>query len=452
MSITYNPDDPLYADADDVSREIDRVFDICHGCRVCFSLCPSFTDLFNSIDAHDGRVSELTPEERDGVISECYQCKLCALRCPYVPPHEWLLDFPKLMLRAAIQKKNSDPPPFHVRLADSVMSRTDLSGRFATAFSGLVNPVVTSKGGLIRKAMESVSGIASQRLLPPYAKRRFSTWFKRDHVANRTATGNPGREKTDNPMRSVALFPTCFVEYMDPEIGKDLVGVLEHAGASCTLPSGTQCCGAPWLHSGHIEQFRQTAAKNIEALRESATNGAQVIVPQATCAYVMRKDYPELIDSSDARVVADAVREPMEYLIGLRKGNSDLFDSLFPPLQKEGSADGADNDLSIVYHVSCHTQAQGVGLKARDLFGALGFSVKLVNKCAGIDGTWGYKSKNYALAKKVAQPMKRAIDDAAPREVCGDCHLANYAILEETGLRSVHPIQILARAYGIRSD
>jgi Fe-S oxidoreductase len=454
MSITYNPDDLLYTDADDVSREIGRVFDICHGCRVCFNLCPSFTDLFNSIDAHDGRAGELASGERDKVVEECYQCKVCALRCPYVPPHEWELDFPKLMLRAAIQKRASSPLSTKMRLADSVMSRTDISGRVATAFSDLINPAMKARGSLLRKVAEGVSGIASQRMLPPYAKRRFSTWFRRDHVVDQgdrvvdqTATGHPGGEKVGDLNGSVALFPTCFVEYMDPEIGKDLVGVLEHAGISCTLPAGTQCCGAPWLHSGHIEQFRKAAAKNIEALKESAVKGIPTIVPQATCAYVMRKDYPELVDSPDAKIVADSVRDPMEYLTGLRKNAKDMFDSIFPRISPDTIS---QHDLNVIYHVSCHTQAQGVGLKARDLFTALGFNVKLVNKCAGIDGTWGYKSKNYALAKKVAQPMKRAIDDAESREVCGDCHLANYAILEETGLSSVHPIQILARAYGIR--
>ena len=489
MSVTYNPDDPLYTDVDDVSREIGRVFDICHGCRVCFNLCPSFTDLFNSIDARDGRVGELTSEERDRVVEECYQCKLCALRCPYVPPHEWLLDFPKLMLRAAIQKRVSSPPPLKVRLADSIMSRTDISGRVATAFSDLINPVVEARGGLLRKVMQGASGIASQRLLPPYAKRRFSTWFRRDHVMSQsvaksageenvrgestgggsareesvvgestgggsareesvvgesTGGGNVREENVSSLAGSVALFPTCFVEYMDPEIGKDLVGVFEHAGISCTLPAGTQCCGAPWLHSGHIDQFRKAATKNIGALRDSAMNGTTIVVPQATCAYVMRKDYPALLDSPDAKIVADSIRDPMEYLLGLRKNAKSAFEGIFPRL----SGDGGE----IIYHVSCHTQAQGIGLKARDLLTAIGFNVKLVNKCAGIDGTWGYKSHNYALAKKVAQPMKMAIEDAESREVCGDCHLANYAILEETGLRSMHPIQIVARAYDIRPN
>ena len=506
MSVTYNPDDLLYTDEDDVSREIGRVFDICNGCRVCFNLCPSFTDLFNSIDARDGRVGELRSDEKDRVIEECYQCKLCALRCPYVPPHEWLLDFPKLMLRAAIQKRTSSPPPLKVRLADSIMSRTDVSGRVATAFSDLINPVVGARGGILRKVMQGASGIASQRLLPPYAKRRFSTWFRRDHVISQSiaksmAEGSTGREgireeqilpigqvgaegslgregvKDENVVRgstggestgegnaeeenviregvrerdvsglagSVALFPTCFVEYMDPEIGKDLVGVFEYAGISCTLPAGTQCCGAPWLHSGHIDQFRKAATKNIEALRDSAMNGTTIVVPQATCAYVMRKDYPALLDSPDAKIVADSIRDPMEYLLGLRKNAKSTFVGIFPRL----SGDGAE----VIYHVSCHTQAQGIGLKARDLLAAIGFNVKLVNKCAGIDGTWGYKSHNYALAKKVAQPMKMAIEDAASKEVCGDCHLANYAILEETGLRPMHPIQIVARTYGIRPN
>ncbi|MCL4434812.1 MAG: heterodisulfide reductase-related iron-sulfur binding cluster [Actinobacteria bacterium] len=545
MSTTYNPDDLLYSDLGDLRQELGRVFEICHSCRVCFNLCPSFNDLFNTIDRYDGQPARMTFAEQDKVTQECYQCKLCALRCPYVPPHEWSVDFPKLMMRAMIQRRDAGHIPLRERISDEVLSRTDLSGRVATAFADLVNPALAARNGAVRKVMDFTSGVSSQRLLPPYTKRRFSTWFRRDHVAKvairggrnitqrvesaggdtsvsgasvsgasvsgasvsgagvsgagvsgagvsgagedgtRESNGATGRaaDRAGSSLagtglaaykREVAIFPTCFVEYMDPGIGRDLVGVLEHTGTACTLPHGIRCCGAPWLHSGRIDRFRKVAKANIEAMQDGVKRGGLVIVPQATCGYVMRKDYPALIDGEGAKLLASRIRDPAEYLLELRRTEREVFDSAFPSglaggagesgnasrtgIQADGGTGGVAGKVGsmankvITYHVACHTQAQGIGLKERDLLKLAGYEVNLVNKCAGIDGTWGYRSKNYSLARGVAQPMKRAIESGDSEEVCGDCHLANYAILEETGIRAVHPIQAIARAYGIYPD
>jgi len=492
VSTTYNPDDLLYSDSGDVRQEMGRVFDICHGCRVCFNLCPSFHDLLTAIDRYDGQAGQLTVAEQEKVVEECYQCKLCALRCPYVPPHEWSVDFPKLMMRAMIQRRGNGGISLRERISEEVLSRTDLSGRVATAFSDLVNPAVAARNGVVRKVMDVTSGISSQRLLPPYAKRRFSTWFRRDHVAKVTIRGSRSDSGVQEPSsatdhvadraessigpsagpvgdrREVAIFPTCFVEYMDPGIGRDLVGVFEHAGTTCSLPKGIRCCGAPWLHSGRIDRFRKVAKTNIEAMQDDMERGSLVIVPQATCGYVIRNDYPALIDGHGAKLLASRVRDPAEYLLDLRRTDREAFDSAFPAAgasaagaaghqanEGAGLRTSAVNLLennTITYHVSCHTQAQGIGLKERDLLKLAGFKVNLVTKCAGIDGTWGYRTKNYALAQGIAQPMKRAIESDGSEEVCGDCHLANYAILEETGIRPVHPIQAIARAYRIYPD
>ena len=111
MTATYRPDDPGYFDETGFRAELGRVFDLCHGCRLCFNLCPSFPTLFDLVDAHDGVVSAMTPAEQDRVVDECYQCKLCYPKCPYVPPHEWALDFPRLMLRAKAVRRGGAPRP-----------------------------------------------------------------------------------------------------------------------------------------------------------------------------------------------------------------------------------------------------------------------------------------------------------------------------------------------------
>ena len=438
MSATYQPSDPAYFDPADLDRELDRVFDLCHGCRLCFNLCPSFPTLFDAIDEHDGEVGDVTAAERDQVVDECYQCKLCYLKCPYVPPHEWELDFPRLMMRAHAVR-HADGVPVRERLTDQFLGRTDLLGKVSTAAAPLVNALTGTPGSLSRRMMEKTVGMASQRLLPPYARQRFSTWFrKRRSATPATATGGQG---------DVSVFPTCFIEYMEPDIGKDLVKVYERNGVACSMPEGTRCCGAPWLHQGNVKEFTRAAEQNVAVLADEVRAGREVVVAQPTCAYVVRKDYPLYLahtpQAADAELVAAHTADPAEFLVRLHKGEGTSLDTEFP------GRDSGEVPDQVTYHVACHLQAQQVGLKSRDLLKVAGVKATLVQRCSGIDGTWGYRREHYDLARQVAAPLKREVEAAGNEVVCGDCHLANGSIEQETGVRPVHPIQLMARAYGI---
>jgi Fe-S oxidoreductase len=440
MTTTYTPDDPAYLDERDLRVEFGRVFDLCHGCRLCFNLCPSFPTLFAFVDARDGDVAAMTASEQDRVVDECYQCKLCYPKCPYVPPHEWQLDFPRLMMRANAVR-HAKGSPVRERVTDQVLGRTDLMGKVSTAVAPVVNAMTGTPGSLARTLMEKAAGMASQRLLPPYARTRFSTWFAR-WTADRGS-----RTASATGQGAVSVFPTCFIEYMEPAIGQDLVKVFEHNGVACSLPEGTVCCGAPWLHQGNIKQFTKAATTNVAALAAAVRAGDDVVVAQPTCAYVVRRDYPLYLANTplaaDAELVAEHTADPAEYLMALHKGEGTALDTEFP-----GRDSGTVPD-TVTYHVACHLQAQHIGLKSRDLLKVAGVRATLVQRCSGIDGTWGYRAANYELARKVAQPMAKEIGEAGNEVVCGDCHLANGAIEQETGTRPVHPIQLVARAYGI---
>jgi len=444
MTTTYSPDDPAYLDEGDLRVELGRVFDLCQGCRLCFNLCPSFHTMFDFVDARDGDVAAMTAAEQDQVVDECYQCKLCYLKCPYVPPHEWELDFPRLMMRAHAVRHDQGVPVIE-RVTDQVLGRTDLLGRLSTAAAPLVNALTGSPGSLSRRLMEKTSGMASQRLLPPYARTRFSTWFRR-----RLAAGKGRAEAVGGPQGEVSIFPTCFIEYMEPAIGQDLVKVCERNGVSCSMPQGAKCCGAPWLHQGNIKEFMKAATTNVAALAREVRAGREVIVAQPTCAYVVKKDYPLYLADTplgpDAELVAGHTSDPAEYLVALHKGEGTSLATVFP------GRESGDVPDQVTYHVACHLQAQQIGLKSRDLLKVAGVKATLVQKCSGIDGTWGYRSENYELAREVAQPMAKEINAAGNDVVCGDCHLANGAIEQETGTRPVHPIQLMARAYGIPQE
>ena len=437
MTVTYDPSHPAYYDERDLRAELTRVYDLCHGCRLCLSLCPSFPTLFNFIDDRDGAVEELTAAEQDRVVDECYQCKLCYVKCPYIPPHEWELDFPRLMLRAeAVQnRKKSGLEGARARLTTQALGRTDLAGRIGTLTAPLANAAIRTPGSRIRRVMDKTIGVAAERVLPPYARTRFSTWFKKRRRNAPTPLGRPEQGR-------VAVFSTCLVEYQNPAVGQDLVKVYERNGVRCELAEGAACCGAPWLHSGEFEQFTRQAERNVTVLAAAVRAGQDIVVPQPTCGYVLKRDYPEYLGSADARLVAEHTYDACEYLWRLHKGADTELDTDF----------GGEVPATTSYHVPCHLQAQNIGLRSRDLLKLTGTAVTVVNKCSGIDGMWGLRGENYELARKVAQPLKAALERADSEVVVGDCHLANGAILQETGRQAQHPLQALARAYGIPEE
>ena len=434
MTTTYDPHHPKYLDDADVRDELTRVYDLCHGCRLCFKFCSAFPTLFAAIDQHDDQDSaKLTRAEQDQVVDECFQCKLCDINCPYTPAkgHEWALDFPRLMLRADAMRHATDQVPLRKRVTTNVMAHTDLVGKIATTTSTVANATIAKPGSVMRRAIEATTGVSSQRLLPPFARTRFSTWFKR----------RP-KVRLEKRQGKVALFPTCLVEYQAPAIGQDLVKVYERNGIECTITDGVGCCGAPYLHSGDLDSFTKAATKNVAGLAAFVRAGNDIVVPQPTCSYILKKDYPEYVGGPDAQLVSEHTFDAAEYLIRLHKAEGTSLDTEFT----------GDVPESVSYHTPCHLRAQNIGLKSRDLMKLTGTTVKLVQQCSGIDGMWGLKADNVELSLPIGRKLAAAITESNGEAVAGDCHLANGVIVEQTGRVPVHPIQLVARAYGIAEE
>lgn len=441
MTTTYDPHHPLYLDEADVRDEMTRVYDLCHGCRLCFKFCTSFPTLFDFIDRFDDQdAGRLTPAEQDQVVAECFQCKLCYVNCPYIPElHEWALDFPRLMLRADAMRHANGHQPTKQKVTNQAMARTDAMGTIGSMAAPIANKAIEARAGsFVRKAMAKTTGVSATRLLPPYAKQRFSTWFKK-----RTAVLGRARQG------SVTVFPTCLVEYQDVQVGKDLVQVYERNGIECAA-TGAGCCGAPWLHSGDVEQFTKIANKNVQTLADEIRGGGDVVVPQPTCGYVLKKDYVDYCDPEhrdDAQLVAEHTYDAAEYLVKVHKADDTELDTDF---------DG-EVPANITYHTACHLRAQNIGFKSRDLMKLTGAKVKLVQQCSGIDGMWGFRDGNEEIAVPIAKKLADQIDKTNAKAdgevaVTGDCSLANTAIAEQTGNRPSHPISLVARAYGITPD
>ena len=422
----YDPLAPDFYEPAAARAERDRTFHICSDCRVCVKLCPSFKSLFEMIDDLGGteHVDELTAEQHKRVVDECYQCKLCYVICPYTPDQqqEWRVDFPQLMERSlAIQSREGN-----VSHSARLLARTDLQGKVATTLAPVVN--ASTRIGPARFVMEKVTGIAKDRLLPTFSRVRFSKWFRSRRVQG---SGVRGR---------VALFPSCLVEYQQPEIGKALVGVYEHNGFACELPTGQVCCGMPWLDAGDTEKFREHAQKNVDALLPAVEAGMSVVVPQPTCAYTMKDELPAYLGTDAARKVAAATFEASEFL--MNEHRKEKLDTNFAGQTYE----------SIVWHAACHYRAQQIGPKSSQLMQLTGAKVQTIERCAAIDGTWGLRAENIEMAKKVARPLMERIRESDAQLVAGDCQLANVAIVEDTQKRPSHPMQVMARAYGLEED
>ena len=434
MTTIYDPHHPLYLDEADTRMELQRVFDLCHGCRLCFEFCPSFPTLFSYIDAHDDQdAGRMTPAQQDHVADECFQCKLCYVMCPYIPElHEWALDFPRLMLRTHAMRRANGQASIRDKLTTAVMGHTDVLGKVATRNGVISNLVMSAKpGSLVRKVVEKTAGISSVRMLPPFAKQRFTTWFKKRPQIRLTKSQG-----------DVAIFPTCLVEYQEPRIGHDMVKVYEHNGISCSLSSSTNCCGAPYLHSGDMDTFTKVAAKNVLALVKDVRAGKDIVVPQPTCSYILKKDYVDYVGGPDAKLVSEHTYDAAEYLITIHTTEGKSLDTNFKGIIPE----------TVTYHTPCHLRAQNIGLKSRDLMKLTGAKIKLVQQCSGIDGMWGLRAENAHLSIPIAEKLGKMITEANGDVVTGDCHLANTAINEQTGNKPVHPLQVVARAYGFAEE
>jgi Fe-S oxidoreductase len=432
MTITYDPHHSSYVDADDVRSELTRVFDICHSCRLCIEYCDVFPTLFDLIDRDEtADASTLTKSEQDEVIDECFQCKLCYLNCPYVPGRsEQAVDFPRLVLRASAMRHVTHDRPARSRLTDRVIGRTDLIGRVSSVAAPAVNAFTAKRGGVVRSVVAKTTGVSSERLLPPFARQRFTTWFrKRPKV------------RMEHPQGSVVVFPTCLVEYQATAVGHDIVRVYERNGIECQVEY-PGCCGAPFLHSGDVRRFQRDAARNVSKLAEAVQDGSDVVVAQPTCAYVLKKDYLDYVGGDAAELVATHTYDAAEYLMRVHQSETTQLDTEFP----------GDVPESITYHAPCHLRAQNIGLKSRDLMKLTGARIRLVQQCSGIDGMWGLRDENTERSLVVSRKLGAEIVSAEGEVVAGDCHLANTAITEQTGRLPMHPIQVLARAYGIPEE
>ncbi len=397
--------------------EIERIFEICNGCRLCFNLCPSFPALFEAVENHGDDLKQVTAAEVDRVIDLCFQCKICYVKCPYTPEdkHEFQLDFPRLMLRAnALRKKERG-----LGLRGRVLARPALLGTVAGLTPGLAN--WANRQPLLRVGLEYTLGIHREKLLPEFHGETFEDWWKKRPAG----AGDPNR---------AVLFYACSVNYNEPEVGKAAVAVLEKNGIAPRVPK-QNCCGMPALEQGDIELAKRLALENVAALAPHVREGRKVVAIDPTCSYTLKKEYPELVGTPEAREVAAATRDLCEFLFELKQQGAFCRDFRSSPGK-------------IAYHLPCHLRAQNIGYRSRDLMRLIpGTAIRLVESCSGHDGTWAMKKEFFPLSMLAGKKAFDAMSAGEGELRVSDCPLAALHFEQALGTRPIHPVQVLERAY-----
>jgi len=426
---------PEYYDEGKIQAEMERVFDICHGCRRCVSLCNAFPTLFDLID--EGPTGELdgVPREKfQGVVDNCYLCDMCYMvKCPYVPPHPWNVDFPHLMLRAKANEFRTGKLKHPAR--DRFLSSTDRNGKLATipiVVHG-VNAAASSKA--LRAIGEKVMAIAKDAWLPAYSPRPL-----RSHAA--PSKPYPVKDGERSPGK-VAIYATCYVNYNEPGIGHDLLRILDHNEIPYVIAPKEACCGMPKLEQGDLESVAALKGKNIPVLAKLAWEGYAIMTPVPSCTLMYKQELPLMFpDDEDVRLVRDAMFDPFEYLMARKRDG--LLRTEFPrPLGR------------VAYHVPCHTRVQKMGPRTKEALESIpGTEVLVIERCSGHAGTYGVKAEFHETALRIGRPVFRQIAEFAPDFFASDCELAGHHIAQGLGAdqgkaQLKHPLTLLRMAYGL---
>jgi glycerol-3-phosphate dehydrogenase subunit C len=434
---------PEFYDEAALTKELERVFDICHGCRRCFSLCNSFPTLFDAVDASStGEVDGVDKKVFWKVVDHCYLCDMCFMtKCPYVPPHPWNIDFPHLMLRAKATRNREQGEGFR----NKALAATDTVGNFAgiPIVAEIVNAVNSSSVG--RALLEKTLGVDRTAPIPKYYSR---TARKRLDRLGTTANGSViGRaasvvRSTDQTTGKVALFTTCYGNRNEPELDEDLVAVFEHNDIPVTLIAQEKCCGMPRLELGDLEQVARLKDFNVPHLQQAIEAGYDIVAPIPSCVLMFKQELRLMFpDDIDVQQIAKRIFDPFEYLM-LRHRAGLLKTDFKTSLGK------------VSYHVPCHLRVQNIGLKTRDVLKLVPeTSVDVIERCSGHNGTYAVKKEFRPASMKIGRPVMTRVENAKPAHYTSDCPMAGHQI--QSGLKELagqepeHPLKLLRIAYGL---
>lgn len=424
---------PEFYDKDSLYNELERVFDICHGCRRCVSLCDSFPTLFDLVDESETfEVDGVDKDDYMNVVDQCYLCDLCAeTKCPYLPPHEWALDFPHLMLRAKAYKHQHKDTRWRDRLitsTDPIFDTLSLPGVAQLANAAAASPT-------LRKLADS-AGIHPDAPIPTFHSKTLSRRVADDIGSQLPVTA--GKRTTGK----VAIYVTCYGDHNEPQVVEDMISVFNHNGIPVKILKDAKCCGMPKLELGDLKKVEKLKDANMPMFLEAIEAGYDIIAPIPSCVLMYKQELPLMFPDDDkvARV-RSAFFDPFEYLM-LRHKDGLVQTDFNQSLGK------------VAYHVACHQRVQNFGMKTRDFLNLIpDTEVTAIERCSGHDGTYAVKSETYEKAKKIARPVVNRVKQAQPDTFGSDCPMAGRLIAdgldEDNPANAEHPLSMVRRAYGV---
>jgi glycerol-3-phosphate dehydrogenase subunit C len=421
-----------FYDEPQLFEELERVFDICHGCRRCFNLCNSFPTLFDAVDESESMEVDTVPKKVYwDVVDHCYLCDMCYMsKCPYVPPHEWNVDFPHLMLRAKAARFKKGG----ASVRDRVLSATDTVGSLAgiPVVVQAVNASNRSKIG--RKLLESTLGVHRAAPIPEYHSNT-----ARKRLKSRLGESGDTAQPTDNTRGKVVMYATCYGNRNLPSMDEDLVAVFEHNGIPVALAEKEACCGMPKLELGDLEAVAKAKEINIPVLAAWVDKDWDIVTPIPSCTLMFKQELPLMFpDDLEVLKVRDAMFDPFEYLM-LRHKDGKLDTEFKSSLGK------------ISYQVPCHLRVQNIGLKTRDILQLVpDTTVDAIERCSGHDGTYAVKKEFHEISKKIARPVVNKVKKGDADHFISDCPMAAEQIAQGLDDHDAkHPMGLLRQAYGI---
>ncbi len=400
----------------------DNNFEQCIKCTICTVYCPVTPvnpDFPGPKQAGpDGERYRLKkPFFYDEALKYCLNCKRCEVVCPSN------VKIGDIIQSARIKYSKKSPG-----LRDRMLANTDFMGNMAT----LVAPVVNATLGLkpVKKIMDATLGIDAHRTFPSYTSEKFTTWFKKEARLNQSRYP-----------RQVAYFHGCYVNYNYPQLGKDLVTVMNAVGYGIKLLEDEKCCGVAKISNRLIDEAKRDGKINLEQIRRAVLEeNLTVIGTSSTCTFTIRDEYPHLLDLDNADV-RDEVMLATRFLYN-------LIDS-----GKVKLVFRDDYKKRVAYHTPCHMEKLGWTIYSTSLLKMIpGLDyVPLESNCCGIAGTYGFKKENYNYSQDIGRPLFNQILGEHVDLVATDCETCKWQIEMSTGMPVANPISIIADALDIEA-
>ena len=422
---------PDFLDSKKIDDEMRRVFEVCHGCRRCFNLCDSFPKLFDLIDnSKNENLNSVGSEKFSSVVDSCTLCDMCfIITCPYVPPHEFNIDFPHLMLRYRMYQKKLGK----LSRTPSKLAEIDRNAKFGIIFHKIINWFSNVKNKFIRYVLEIITGIDRRAILPRYNKETFENYSKKNKDEINKLAPAFGRK--------VVIYSTCFVNYNKKNTGVAALKVLKQNGVNAqhVYPA---CCGMPYFEQAELAKVIKQAKKVSKDLLEWIDKGYEVVTLTASCSLMLKFEWPLLLSNNkDIKKLSLNTKDIDEYIVDISK--------------KEGLAEGLmEIDGGVTVHHACHARAQNMGNKAREMLKLIpNIKIDVVERCAGHGGTFGVMKSSYDIANKVGKITSIISSKKNNKYMASDCPLAGKHLKQleqDTNIsndEALHPIELIAKAY-----